>query len=102
MLTGGWRPAEQPFCTAVITLADHPKGTEYKAYVMHKDRADRDKHEKLGFQIYDPTTLNRQGNDRGTSYRSAIFYTNDEQKRIAKETIADVDASGIWPGKVVT
>jgi peptide-methionine (S)-S-oxide reductase len=54
------------------------------------------------FQIHDPTTLNRQGNDRGTSYRSAIFYTNDEQKRIASDTIADVDASGIWPGKVVT
>ena len=54
------------------------------------------------FQIHDPTTLNRQGNDRGTSYRSAIFYTTDQQKRIASDTIADVDASGIWPGKVVT
>ena len=54
------------------------------------------------FQIHDPTTLNRQGNDRGTSYRSAIFYANVEQKRIAEETIQDVDASGKWPGKVVT
>jgi peptide-methionine (S)-S-oxide reductase len=54
------------------------------------------------FQIHDPTTLNRQGNDRGTSYRSAIFYTTDEQKRIAEDTIADVEASGLWPGKVVT
>jgi peptide-methionine (S)-S-oxide reductase len=54
------------------------------------------------FQVHDPTTLNRQGNDRGTSYRSAIFYTSEEQKRIASDTIADVDASGIWPGKVVT
>jgi peptide-methionine (S)-S-oxide reductase len=54
------------------------------------------------FQIHDPTTRNRQGNDRGPSYRSAIFYTNDEQKRIAQDTIADVDASGVWPGKVVT
>lgn len=54
------------------------------------------------FQIHDPTTLNRQGNDRGTSYRSAIFYITEEQKRIASDTIADVDASGIWPGKVVT
>jgi methionine-S-sulfoxide reductase len=54
------------------------------------------------FQIHDPTTLNRQGNDIGLSYRSAIFYTSDEQKRVAEDTIADVEASGLWPGKVVT
>ena len=54
------------------------------------------------FQIHDPTTKNRQGNDVGTSYRSAIFYTSDEQKAVALDTIADVDASGLWPGKVVT
>src|ERR1700683_2958099 len=54
------------------------------------------------FQIHDPTTKNRQGNDLGTSYRSAIFYATEEQKRIAQETIADVDTSGLWPGKVVT
>ena len=54
------------------------------------------------FQIHDPSTMNRQGNDRGASYRSAIFYTSDEQKRVAEDTIADVDASGLWPGKVVT
>lgn len=54
------------------------------------------------FQIHDPSTPNRQGNDRGPSYRSAIYYTNDEQRRVAEDTIADVDASGIWPGPVVT
>jgi peptide-methionine (S)-S-oxide reductase len=54
------------------------------------------------FQIHDPTTLNRQGNDRGTSYRSAIYYVSEAQKQTALETLADVDASGLWPGKVIT
>ncbi|WP_410622392.1 peptide-methionine (S)-S-oxide reductase MsrA [Amycolatopsis sp. cmx-8-4] len=54
------------------------------------------------FQVHDPTTKNRQGNDIGVSYRSAIYFENDEQKRVAEDTIADVDASGLWPGKVVT
>ena len=54
------------------------------------------------FQIHDPTTKNRQGNDTGLSYRSAIYYTSPEQEKIAEDTIADVEASGLWPGKVVT
>jgi peptide-methionine (S)-S-oxide reductase len=54
------------------------------------------------FQVHDPTTRNRQGNDVGTSYRSAIFTTSDLQRRVAEDTIADVDASGLWPARVVT
>ena len=54
------------------------------------------------FQVHDPSTSNRQGNDRGPSYRSAIYYTSAEQKGVAEDTIADVDASGLWPAKVVT
>jgi peptide-methionine (S)-S-oxide reductase len=54
------------------------------------------------FQIHDPTTRNRQGNDRGPSYRSAIYYVDDVQKQVAEDTIADVNASNLWPGAVVT
>jgi len=54
------------------------------------------------FQIHDPTTRNRQGNDMGASYRSGIYYTSDEQKRVADDTIADVNTSKLWPGRVVT
>ena len=54
------------------------------------------------FQIHDPSTKDRQGNDRGASYRSAIYFTTDDQKQTALDTIADVDASGLWPGKAVT
>src|SRR6187399_2078423 len=54
------------------------------------------------FQIHDPTTVNRQGNDRGTSYRSGIYYLDEEQRAVAEDTIADVEASGLWPDKVVT
>ncbi len=54
------------------------------------------------FQIHDPTTLNQQGNDRGTSYRSAIYFVDESQRQVATDTIADVNAAGVWPGKVVT
>lgn len=57
---------------------------------------------EIFFQIHDPTTLNRQGNDVGLSYRSAIYYVDDRQRQVALDTIADVEASGLWPGKVVT
>ncbi len=57
---------------------------------------------ELFFQIHDPTTANRQGNDMGMSYRSAIYFENEDQKDVALDTIADIEASGIWPGKVVT
>tara|TARA_B110000977_G_scaffold176384_1_gene232058 strand:+ start:560 stop:1069 length:510 start_codon:yes stop_codon:yes gene_type:complete len=57
---------------------------------------------ELFFQIHDPTTVNRQGNDMGMSYRSAIYFENEDQKAVALDTIADIEASGIWPGKVVT
>ncbi|WP_204804737.1 peptide-methionine (S)-S-oxide reductase MsrA [Mycobacterium riyadhense] len=73
-----------------VEIVYNPSVTDYRALL------------EFFFQIHDPTTKDRQGNDRGTSYRSAIFYIDDEQKRVALDTIADVEASGLWPGKVVT
>ncbi|MGW1616616.1 peptide-methionine (S)-S-oxide reductase MsrA [Streptomyces sp. NPDC002285] len=73
-----------------IEILYDPSQTDYRALL------------EFFFQIHDPSTKNRQGNDMGLSYRSAIYYVDDEQKRIAEDTIADVDASGLWPGKVVT
>lgn len=79
-------------------------GTHAEAIEIIFDPAQTSYRELLEFffQIHDPTTPNRQGNDRGSSYRSAIYFTSDEQKAVAEDTIADVDASGLWPGKVVT
>ena len=84
------------------TYRDH--GTHAEAIEIIYDPAVTDYRTILEFffQIHDPTTKNRQGNDLGTSYRSAIFYLDADQQRIAQETIADVDASDLWPGKVVT
>jgi peptide-methionine (S)-S-oxide reductase len=84
------------------TYRNHPGHAEAVEIVFDPERISyRDILEFL-FQIHDPTTKDRQGNDIGSSYRSEIFYTSDEQRQVAEDTIADVDASGLWPGKLVT
>ncbi|UTA54433.1 peptide-methionine (S)-S-oxide reductase MsrA [Lysobacter soli] len=84
------------------TYRNHGTHAEAIEIVFDPDKLSYREILEFFFQIHDPSTKNRQGNDIGTSYRSAIFYMNDEQKRVAEDTIADVDASGLWPGKVVT
>jgi peptide-methionine (S)-S-oxide reductase len=88
----------------VATRPTRNHGTHAEAIEILFDPTATSYRKILGFffQIHDPTTKNRQGNDVGTSYRSAIFYLDDEQKQVAEDTIADVEASGLWPGKVVT
>jgi peptide-methionine (S)-S-oxide reductase len=87
---------------ANATYRNHGTHAEAVEIVFDPDKTSFRKLLEFFFQIHDPTTKNRQGNDIGMSYRSAIFYTSDEQKRVAEDTIADVDASKLWPGKVVT
>ena len=84
------------------TYRNHRGHAEAIEIVFDPDQASFRDLLEFFFQIHDPTTKNRQGNDIGDSYRSAIFYTSDGQKSVAADTIADVDASGLWPGKVVT
>ena len=87
---------------ANATYRNHGTHAEAIEIVFDPDRLRFRELLEFFFQIHDPTTRNRQGNDVGTSYRSAIFTTSDEQRRIAEDTIADVNASGLWPGRVVT
>ncbi|MRG60842.1 peptide-methionine (S)-S-oxide reductase MsrA [Agromyces sp. CFH 90414] len=87
---------------ANATYRNHPGHAEAIEIVYDPERTTYRDLLEFFFQIHDPSTLNRQGNDIGTSYRSAIFPTSDEQERVARDTIADVDASGLWPGTVVT
>ncbi|MDK1344582.1 peptide-methionine (S)-S-oxide reductase MsrA [Streptomyces sp. 378] len=84
------------------TYRDHGKHAESIEIVFDPTASDYRSILEYFFQIHDPTTRNRQGNDIGLSYRSAIFYLDDEQRRVAQDTIADVEASGLWPGPVVT
>jgi len=84
------------------TYRNHGTHAEAIEIVFDPDRLSYRELLEFFFQVHDPTTRNRQGNDVGTSYRSAIFTTSDEQRRVAEDTIADVNASGLWPGPVVT
>ena len=84
------------------TYRDHGTHAEGIEIIYDPARLSYRKILEFFFQIHDPTTPNRQGNDIGMSYRSAIYYVNDDQKAVAEDTIADVDACGLWPGKVVT
>ena len=84
------------------TYRHHGSHAEAIEIVFDPERISYRKVLEIFFQIHDPTTVNRQGNDVGTGYRSAIFYDSAQQKAVANDTITDVDASGLWPGKVVT
>jgi peptide-methionine (S)-S-oxide reductase len=87
---------------ANATYANHGTHAEAIEIIFDPDQTSYRDLLEFFFQVHDPTTLNRQGNDTGTSYRSAIFYLDEDQRRVAEDTIADVEASGLWPGKVVT
>lgn len=84
------------------TYPNHPGHAEALEIVFDNEVTSFRKLLEFFFQIHDPSTKNRQGNDVGSSYRSAIFYTSESQKAVAIDTIKDVDASKLWPGKVVT
>jgi peptide-methionine (S)-S-oxide reductase len=87
---------------AHATYRHHGTHAEAIEIVFDPSRIDYRQILEFFFQIHDPTTKNRQGNDVGMSYRSAIFYLDEQQKHVAEDTVADVEASGLWPGKVAT
>jgi peptide-methionine (S)-S-oxide reductase len=87
---------------ANATYRNHGNHAEAVEIIFDPEKITYRKILEFFFQIHDPTTLNRQGNDLGPGYRSAIFYLDEAQRRVAEDTIADVEASGLWPGKVVT
>jgi peptide-methionine (S)-S-oxide reductase len=91
-----------PQAIAITVGLNHGTSAEAMEITFDPDQTSYRELLEFFFQVHDPTTLNRQGNDTGTSYRSAIFYLDDDQRRVAEDTIADVEASGLWPGKVVT
>jgi peptide-methionine (S)-S-oxide reductase len=88
--------------TPNATYRNHGRHAEAVEVIFDPDRISYRQILEFFFQIHDPSTRDRQANDFGTSYRSVIFYASDEQRRVAEDTIADVDESGLWPGKVVT
>src|SRR5271163_1028073 len=84
------------------TYRNHGAHAEALEVVFDPQKLSYRKLLEFSLQVHDPTTLTQQGNDVGTSYRSAIFYTTEEQKQTAEDTIAEVNASRLWPGKAVT
>lgn len=84
------------------TYRNHPGHAEALEIVFDNEATSFRRLLEFFFQIHDPSTKDRQGNDMGSSYRSAIFYTSESQKAVALDTIKDVDASGLWPGRAVT
>ena len=97
--SGGNSPGKPTYREVCSGLTGHAEVVQIKFDPAELSYADL---LRVFFTVHDPTTMNRQGNDIGSSYRSEIFYTSDEQRQVAEDTIADVDASGLWPGKVVT